>query len=104
MFLIKYDRNPNIVKVYKTKMKEYLQKAEINKKKLTGENKPEVKNDDIKGHQNDVNKQEKLSNMNYNIIVRSKPNIKFSDILGLNEVKEVVKEHVILPIKFPQLF
>ena len=32
------------------------------------------------------------------------PNIKWSDIAGLETAKEALKEAVIIPIKFPQLF
>jgi SpoVK/Ycf46/Vps4 family AAA+-type ATPase len=33
-----------------------------------------------------------------------KPNIKWSDVAGLEGAKEALKEAVILPIKFPHLF
>lgn len=33
-----------------------------------------------------------------------KPNVKWSDIAGLEGAKEALKEAVILPIKFPHLF
>merc|ERR1719316_375987 len=37
-------------------------------------------------------------------IVGEKPNIKWSDVAGLEGAKEALKEAVILPVKFPQLF
>ena len=37
-------------------------------------------------------------------IVSEKPNVKWSDIAGLDGAKEALKEAVILPVKFPQLF
>ena len=37
-------------------------------------------------------------------IVMEKPNIKWSDVAGLDLAKESLKEAVILPIKFPHLF
>jgi len=37
-------------------------------------------------------------------IVTEKPNVKWSDVVGLEQAKESLKEAVILPIRFPQLF
>lgn len=37
-------------------------------------------------------------------LVVEKPNIKWSDVAGLEAAKEALKEAVILPIKFPHLF
>jgi len=37
-------------------------------------------------------------------ILREKPNVKWDDVAGLEGAKEALKEAVILPIKFPQLF
>jgi len=32
------------------------------------------------------------------------PNVSFADVIGLEQAKEALKEAVILPVKFPQLF
>ena len=37
-------------------------------------------------------------------IFMEKPNVSWSDVAGLELAKEALKEAVILPIKFPQLF
>lgn len=37
-------------------------------------------------------------------IVVETPNVKWSDVVGLDMAKEALKEAVILPIKFPHLF
>jgi len=37
-------------------------------------------------------------------IVTEKPNVKWDDVAGLEQAKGLLKEAVILPIKFPQLF
>jgi ATP-dependent 26S proteasome regulatory subunit len=38
------------------------------------------------------------------VIVAEKPNVQWDDVAGLEAAKEALKEAVILPIKFPQLF
>lgn len=37
-------------------------------------------------------------------IISEKPNVKWEDVAGLEQAKEALKEAVILPTKFPQLF
>jgi vacuolar protein-sorting-associated protein 4 len=37
-------------------------------------------------------------------IIIEKPEVKWSDVAGLENAKEALKEAVILPIKFPHLF
>lgn len=37
-------------------------------------------------------------------IVTEKPNIKWDDVAGLEGAKEGLKEAVIMPVRFPQLF
>lgn len=37
-------------------------------------------------------------------IVKEKPNVKWEDVAGLEQAKKLLKETVILPVKFPQLF
>merc|ERR1712045_30960 len=44
-----------------------------------------------------------LSKLNGAIMVE-KPNVKWSDVAGLETAKQLLKEAVILPIKFPNLF
>lgn len=37
-------------------------------------------------------------------VVSEKPNVKWDDVAGLGQAKEALKEAVILPARFPQLF
>lgn len=37
-------------------------------------------------------------------IVREKPNVQWDDVAGLEGAKKALKEAVILPIKFPEIF
>ncbi|CAL9214160.1 unnamed protein product, partial [Arabidopsis halleri] len=38
------------------------------------------------------------------LMLREKPNVKWTDVAGLESAKEALKEAVILPVKFPQFF
>ena len=38
------------------------------------------------------------------MIIREKPNVKWSDMVGLESAKQALQEAIILPVKFPQLF
>merc|ERR1712160_113380 len=37
-------------------------------------------------------------------VITEKPNVKWSDVAGLEKAKESLQEAVILPLKFPHLF
>ncbi|VDK46912.1 unnamed protein product [Anisakis simplex] len=82
------------------KVKEFL-KTGGSKKKAVKDSGPGNK-DDSDSEKDSENKklQERLSGA----IIMEKPNVKWDDIAGLEGAKEALKEAVILPIKFPQLF
>lgn len=50
------------------------------------------------------NEKSKFETMLSDAIVTEKPNVKWDDIAGLKNAKEAIKEAVILPIKFPDIF
>lgn len=52
----------------------------------------------------DDGEKEKLKGSLQGAIVSEKPNVKWDDVAGLEGAKEALKEAVILPAKFPQLF
>jgi len=56
--------------------------------------------DDNEDDPEDKKRQDSLSSA----ILKEKPNVKWDDVAGLEGAKEALKEAVILPIKFPQLF
>lgn len=54
---------------------------------------------------NDQNKDDvKAKNSISEAIVKEKPNVKWEDVAGLEQAKKTLKEAVILPIKFPEIF
>lgn len=86
------------------KLKEYVNSSSSDKKKKPikdGESSKDSKDDEEDGDDPEKKKMmEKLSGA----IVIEKPNVKWSDVSGLVNAKESLKEAVILPIKFPHLF
>lgn len=85
-------------------MKEYLKKGK-KKPVKDGESssKDEKKSGDEESDSDDPEKK-KLQTKLEGAIVIEKPNVKWSDVAGLEGAKEALKEAVILPIKFPHLF
>lgn len=112
---LKYEKNEKIKQTIRAKLEEYINRAEqlkemLNKTKKTpvahaaGANgkangkKGEDGGED--GDPEDKKRQDSLSSA----ILKEKPNVKWDDVAGLEGAKEALKEAVILPIKFPQLF
>lgn len=56
------------------------------------------------GSKDDDDEEKKLEGALSGAIVTEKPNVKWTDVAGLEAAKESLKEAVILPIRFPQLF
>lgn len=96
------------------KVQEYMKRAEFLKKALEdgdGGNKggggggsttaSKSKNDK---DDKDDNETKKMRGALSNAILSEKPNVKWSDVAGLEGAKEALKEAVVLPIRFPQLF
>lgn len=101
--LIKYDQNPYSKKIYVEKAKDYCVRAkEIRDKKLDKKDGGGKK--DGKGGEETDEEKKKLEEQLSGCIVSEKPNVKWEDVAGLEKAKEALKEAVIFPIKFPQLF
>mmetsp|Transcript_3468 Transcript_3468/g.4647 ORF Transcript_3468/g.4647 Transcript_3468/m.4647 type:complete len:385 (-) Transcript_3468:59-1213(-) len=99
---IKYEKNPASKEVMERKVGEYLDRAEKIKEVLDNKEKQAaaVGNGVAAGK----GENDKLRSSLEGAIVSEKPNIKWSDVAGLEGAKEALKEAVILPVKFPQLF
>lgn len=89
------------------KLKEHLQQKDNKKKPVKadggGSTKKEGKDDSNSDDDDDPDKKKLLHQLE-GAIVMEKPNVKWADVAGLEAAKESLKEAVILPIKFPQLF
>ncbi|KAG8522357.1 Vacuolar protein sorting-associated protein 4B [Galemys pyrenaicus] len=90
------------------KLKDYLKKKEKKPQKPVKEGQPspaDEKGNDSDGEgESDDPEKKKLQNQLQGAIVIERPNVKWSDVAGLEGAKEALKEAVILPIKFPHLF
>lgn len=111
---IKYMKNEKSKEAVRAKMMEYMQRAEVIKEALTARSeaktaaanskKPVTSGVDDKGEGPKDADQDKLAASLSGAIVAETPNVKWDDVAGLEQAKNLLKEAVILPIKFPQLF
>ena len=109
------EKNPQLVKIYKDKMGQYMSRAEYIKKTVLDKPAPEqdgsagggaasAHKKKGKGQDDDDEEEKKMEGALSGAIVTEKPNVKWSDVSGLDAAKESLQEAVILPIRFPQLF
>ncbi|KAH3743596.1 vacuolar protein sorting factor 4B [Pelomyxa schiedti] len=108
----KYERNPRTRETIDQKVIQYLERAEAIKEMLDNAPKTPVAAasgaatksgggaDDDEATKDKASRQAAL----HEAILQEKPDVKWSDVAGLEGAKEALKEAVILPIKFPQMF
>merc|ERR1712004_120037 len=114
---LKYETQSDSSKAtIRAKCKQYLDRAEKLKDYVNGkkEKKPvkagessskkDDKNGDSDSDSESDPEKKKMEKKLEGAIVIEKPNVKWSDVAGLDAAKESLKEAVILPIKFPHLF
>jgi vacuolar protein-sorting-associated protein 4 len=116
--MIKIDENPNNRTVYKNRAMEYCQRAQMLKSEIESGTKSEEKKEEKKAEEKKEEKKtedkkedskedaetKKLMESLSGCVVTEKPNVKWSDVAGLEKAKEALQEAVILPLRFPQLF
>lgn len=114
MLALKYEKNQKSKELIKSKFTEYLTRAEQLKDHLerqqasgnaeaSSSGSTKAKKLGIDDDSDDADTK-KLRGALAGAILAEKPNVNWSDIAGLETAKDALKEAVILPVKFPQLF
>lgn len=124
MHVVKYEKNDKVKKLLRDKINEYMSRAEelraiIDKKDtkskkvvkagggVSDSKKQSAKDKDKDKDDSDDEKDPETAKLQAALssaIITETPNVKWSDVAGLEQAKELLKEAVILPTKFPQLF
>ncbi|KAH9458577.1 hypothetical protein Pst134EB_010874 [Puccinia striiformis f. sp. tritici] len=113
----KYEKNPKLKDLIRSKMEEYLERAEKLKthvstpddkrgRQAVGANGKSANGEGGSGANADGDDADtkKLRGALSSAILAETPNVSWDDVAGLEGAKESLKEAVILPIKFPHLF
>ncbi|KAF8060835.1 P-loop containing nucleoside triphosphate hydrolase protein [Lyophyllum atratum] len=113
MLALKYEKNEKSKLLIRTKINEYLARAEVLKEHLSTPKNAKspvltgggsgVKKKDGEDDDQDPEVKKLRANLS-SAIVAETPNVKWEDVAGLEGAKASLKEAVILPIKFPHLF
>ena len=115
MYGIKYEKNEARKNTILERVEGYMKRAEELSDYLKKKNELDkggsvggsaaTLNKNDKNNDESINKEkEKLRGALSSAIVTEKPNVKWEDVAGLDGAKEALKETVILPTRFPQLF
>lgn len=122
MLALKWEKNPKSKEMIRQKTAEYMDRAEKLKAHLSDADakrkKPGMvgvngastggtgkgKEDGEDGGPVVDEDSKKLRSALAGAILQDRPNVKWEDVAGLEQAKEALKEAVLLPIKFPQMF
>ncbi|MDX1798953.1 MAG: hypothetical protein R3255_09925, partial [Candidatus Lokiarchaeia archaeon] len=113
MQFMQYNKNPQMRNLCKKNIEEYVERAKILKSHLGGPRsaryaaKSSVTQDEG-GTETDSgavsSEEQELFDSISGTIVTESPNVKWDDIAGLDNVKQALREAIVLPIAKPQLF
>lgn len=114
---LKYEKNDKTKQVLRSKINSYVDRAEVMKEWLEKYEETQkngggdgssgsggATTSKKKDKKNEENEEEKFQNQLGGAVLTEKPNVKWDDVAGLEGAKDALKEAVILPQKFPQMF
>jgi vacuolar protein-sorting-associated protein 4 len=102
---LKYEKNDSVKDKVKEKVLHYMNRAEELKQEIADPPAKKKASAGTTGGDDDAKEEdEKLKASLQSAIVMEKPNVHWDDVAGLEVAKGLLKEAVILPIKFPQFF
>jgi vacuolar protein-sorting-associated protein 4 len=112
--LAKYTKNPNLRDIYETSIKEYMERARQIQGRISvprsrdktisaGSGKSEGENSAFAPEGTNKEEQELIDSVSGTILTES-PNVKWSEIAGLDNCKQSLREAIVLPIAKPDLF
>ncbi|MFW9972400.1 MAG: AAA family ATPase [Candidatus Odinarchaeota archaeon] len=111
MQFMKYNKNPQMRRLCQNNIEEYVERAKILKSHLGGIKpriaKPSEAKDISKGDSESgavSSEEQELIDTISGTIVTESPNVNWEDIAGLDNVKQALREAIVLPIAKPHLF
>ncbi len=109
MQFMKYNKNPQMRMLCQRNIEEYIERAKALKSHLGGPRSKRVKPiggvDDSSSDKGGVSSEEQeLIDMISGTIVTESPKVNWEDIAGLENVKQALREAIVLPIAKPELF
>ena len=115
MQFMKYNKNPQMRNLCKKNIEEYIERAKILKSHLSGVSPRRARPSDKSGISGDVSaadsesgavssEEQELIDMISGTIVTESPKVNWEDIAGLDNVKQALREAIVLPIAKPELF
>ncbi|MFX1501590.1 MAG: AAA family ATPase [Promethearchaeota archaeon] len=112
MQFMKYNKNPQMRMLCQKNIEEYVDRAKVLKSQLGGARPRGTRPSISSIESGDVDKSEigvsseeqELIDIISGTIVTESPNVKWNDIAGLENVKQAVREAIVLPIAKPELF
>ena len=115
MQFMKFNKNPQMRSLCQKNIEEYLERAKILKFHLSGTRPRKLRHIETpsmsegeEGGKSETlavsSEEQEILDMISGTIVTDSPNVKWNDIAGLDNVKQALREAIVLPIAKPELF